>query len=248
MATKIKDVVNRLRYLLKANNVDALVTDRFLWSVFNSSTDLILQKYNDVYNIVSSPEMYTTIKGIDVVEENMLALSCFDGFECCNDYPIFRTEKKIPEVRSLNGKVLIRNVTSIDYSHYFTHIDIYDIPNIVNSRFKRFIKNKYFSYMDGYVWLIDMSVYGDKEINKGKGIPRKINITASFKDVVNAKAFSCDCEDDSKECIVAQDMQINIPDTIIADVENMAIQKLITMLNIQTTFDTKDNKHINRSE
>lgn len=229
----VRDIISRVRTLVKANSRDAIISDRLIWSIVSKHTDSVIFKYRHSSNIVSSPDLFLTVYGIDVEETSLLSIGCVDVDECL-DIKIYKTKDKLPDIRVINDKLLIQSVTSVDYSYSFSQIKFGQYTHILNNRYRKILKDKYYAYEQGYIYIFDIN-------NKQEGIG-KINVTAAFKDSVSAGLLNCKC-DGEHSCLPAQDIIAGIPSSLLSEIEAMTLQEIMAMGQLQIVTDDSDNKH-----
>ncbi len=229
----IRDVISRIRTITKSNNIDALITDRVIWSIVSKHTDSVLFKYRHSTNIISSPDLFTTIYGINMVEISLTDKACL-GLDDCLDITIYRSEYQLPDIRVINNKLLIQSVTSVDFSYRFTQTSFGQYTHILNNRYRRFVKDKYYAIEDKYLYIFDIN-------QEGKGI-EKVNITAAFKNPANVALLQCGCDSDNT-CKSVQDGDAGLPTSLLSEIEGMTLQEILGMYQINMVSDDNDNKH-----
>lgn len=242
----IGESIARVRTLLKANSVDAFITDRFIWSLISKHADFSIFKYRHSSNIISSPDLYTTLFGFELEEQDLLAMSCLyiPGLNNCNSVKIYKSKEKLPSIRVINDKWLIKSVTSVDFSFVFTQVSFGNFSLLLNNRFRKFSRDNYYAVDDGYLYIFDLS-------GKEEGT-YAVNITAAFSDASHV-AIKNMCYDCDKPCVFVQDGSAGIPSSLMSEIEAAVLQDILsTMYQVQQAnagdFDNNDNKHIGRNE
>ena len=224
----VKDAIALVRSLLKSNNTDSLLTNKYIYNLLVMHSEQVLLKYLEGTNTISNPELYQTISGLETKEVDMLSeLACFDDLDECYTFKIRRTIKKIPSIRSIAGKYLIMSVSSIDGSVKYSQTNVSSVGRMFTSYYSRFIKSKYYFIHDNYIWITD-------DIDM-------ISITASFKDPVDAYRCSCD-----SSCINNLDAPISIPSNLVSEVVAMAVSSIMQSGNIQKDSEADDKKNLFR--
>ncbi len=233
---KIGEITSRVRSALKANNIDAFITDRQIWSVVSKHANALILKYKDSQNIISSPDLYKTIYGLEVKEASLLEKANI-FLDDCIDVKIFVTKDKLPNIRTINNKYLIQSVTSVDFSYRFHQIPFYNYQSLLTNRYRNYLKNNYYSYNDNRIWIFDLK--GNRD-----GI-EKINVIASFIDSISAELLS---NDDENKCKNALEVESCIPSNLLSECEVMAIQEILGTFNIPIQSDNNDNQHLGRTD
>jgi len=122
---------------------------------------------------------------------------------------IRRTKEKLPEIMEGRNGPLFRSVTSIDGS-----IEVYNTkPSLFTSMSKtsnfKYNKNKYFWYVNGYLYLPNI----EWESIKVEGI---------FEG--DTASFTCDADDTT--CKLKQNQKSPFPDYLYSEIENMIKQDI----------------------
>lgn len=230
---KVRDVISQLRVLVKANNKDAFLSDRMLWSLITKHTDSVIFKYRHSTNIISSPDLYVTVYGLELEETSLLEKSCIFVDDCL-DIKIYKSKDKLPDIRVINGKLLIQSVTSVDFGYKLVQISFGNYVNILRNRYKRFATNKYYAIDGGFLYVFD--------VNGTRDAIKKVNITAAFKDAVSANMVGCGCSDDGY-CVPSQDLDAGVPSMLLSEIISLCINDISVMLNINMVSDDNDMKH-----
>lgn len=153
---------------------------------------------------------------------------CCLPIQDCSVKEWWRSKKKLPEIRTLYGKYLIRGVYSIDRSRSFDQITFKKYQALLETTTYHFTRKNYFIIDSGYLYIPDVEV-------------RKVIVEAAFIDTVEAFAIGCECNKDY--CYDPRDSKLTIPSQLLAEAEASVVQELMGMYNIPPDFND-DNKHI----
>jgi len=175
-------------------------------------------------------------------EASLLDLSCLSvsGLSDCIDIKIYKSVKQIPDIRVINDKYLIKSVTSVDFSYLYNQISFGGYNGLLNNRFRRMIKDSYYSIMDKHLWIFDIN-------NKREGIGA-VNITAAFRDAAMVSEMNM-CDECDKECTYVQDGDSGIPSSLLGEIISASLNEILaSMYQLNFTTDNHDNKHIANNE
>lgn len=211
--TKIGYTVSRVRNSLKAVKEDAFLTDRYIWSVIQKYAKLYIKRQDNLNMIMRFNSFFKTLPCIDLIEVDKIEACCAGITSGCT---IMRTKDKIPEVMQGPYGPLFRTVSSIDGS-----IEVYKTePGTYTSMTKVttfiFNKNKYYWYMNGYLYFPNIDWEGVKVEGLWEG---------------DINDLACDGAD-GDACILRQDQDSNIPEDLFAEIEQAVLQEMMVQVNI----------------
>lgn len=224
---KIGEIVSRIKNNLKLSDIDAFMTDRLIYSLLSKHIDAIMLKYSQKFNIFNNNALFYTISYIELQEVSKIPDDCIDiDIGCCNGV-LKRSINKIPDIRVVNGKYLVRGIYSIDRQYKFNITTFNKYLSTRKSTYTRYYKEVYAIYENGYIYIPDVDI-------------EAISIEAAFKD--NVAAFRCD---EVNKCIRNQESDISLPDEYLAEAEAQTKQELIMLYNIPVNplSINNDNQH-----
>ena len=82
-------------------------------------------------------------------------------------------------------------------------------PVTKTSNFK-YNKTKYYWYLDGYIYLPNVTWEG-------------VRVQAIFDDDISG----LNCAEDARECVLEQDRELNVPDHLFSEIEQMVLQEIL---------------------
>lgn len=209
-ALLIGQPISRLRGALKAVHQEAGVTDRTLYSVLKKYADMLMKELDQKGKLLGFSSVFETLNWVELEEVDKIEANCM----CLSSYSTFRrTKLPMPMFREGAYGPMVRSITSIDgaTSVTMTTLDQYNIL----SRSKNFKYNK-----DKYAWYLNERLYFpnvDWPACRVEGI---------FEDEI--WMFNCGEE----RCVIRQEQSLNVPDYLLAKIEQMALQELMGRLQI----------------
>lgn len=218
MATTVGESISRVRNLVKGVKEDAFITDRFLYSLIIKYAKLLIKRQDNENKIMRFQSLFETIPCLELVEVDKVEACCTGIRTNCT---IRRTKDKLPSVLEGSYGPLFRSVTSLDRSIelYRTYPSIY--TNIANSTNAKYNKQKYYWYLDGYLYFPNIEWDG-------------ILVEGLWSESVDY--LKCDGD----PCAPRQDHPVHIPEYLFAEVEQLVMKDL--GIFIQMPNETLDDK------
>ncbi|TXI91137.1 MAG: hypothetical protein E6Q36_00060 [Chryseobacterium sp.] len=218
MATTVGESISRVRNLVKAVKEDAFMTDRFIYSLIIKYAKLLIRRQDNENKIMRFQSLFETIPCLELVEVDKVEACCTGIRSNCT---IRRTKDKLPSVLEGSYGPLFRSVTSLDRSIelYKTYPSIY--TSIVNSTNAKYNKQKYYWYLDGYLYFPNIEWDG-------------ILVEGLWSESVDY--LKCDGD----PCAPRQDHPVHIPEYLFAEVEQLVMKDL--GMFIQMPNETLDDK------
>lgn len=202
--------ISRLRGALKAVHQEAGVTDRTLYSILKKYADLLMKELDQKGKLLGFSAVFETLNWVELEEVDKIEATCM----CLSSYSTFRrTKLPMPMFREGAYGPMVRSITSLDgsVSVVMTTLDQYNIL----SKSKNFKYNK-----DKYAWYLNDRLYFpnvDWPACRVEGI---------FEDEI--WMFNCGEE----RCVIRQEQSLNVPDYLLAKIEQMALQELMGRLQV----------------
>ncbi len=226
---KIAESISRVRNTMKLVNDDAFITDRYIYSLIMKYGNTLIYRDGQRLNIYNNPSSFSEIPCFKLKEVDRIEGCCIDFNTGCK---IMRSVEKLPEIRNVNGGPIIKYVTTLDGSETFhkTTMDIY-YQMSKSSTFK-YNKKKYYWISNGYLYVPDVDF-------------ESVRVSAMFSGDISAYTCGPACGVTDK-CSYAQEAEISIPDHLLSEAEQLALQEMLTGAKI-TPDVQDDNQHIMRS-
>lgn len=221
----IGDITSRIRGMIKAYHQDAFITDRYIYSVFKKYADLLMKELDQKGRLIGFSSVFETLDYVALEEvDKVEAAQCIGVYS----YATFRkTKLSIPMFQEGLHGPMVRSITSLDgsVSLTLTTLDAW----VIMSKSKNFKYNK-----EKYAWYLNDRLY----------FPNidwpAVRIEGIFEGDISA--FKCNYED---KCKIRQEQSLNIPDYLVARIEQMAMTELLGRLQIPTDI-VEDNINNNK--
>lgn len=223
MAVTYRNIVGKIRGLLKLSSPDALISDRLILSVIQGvNTKLVTQQLNKRIGS-NSPNLFTNIPCIRM--KSVPLYSCCETQSQCN---IAKSIDPIPDIVDSYYNLAIRHVSSVDGKVKFNEMDS---PARYSNLLKIYPKTK-----DKYFFIVDKHLYvTDPEIEL-------VSISAFFRDLVDPQQFSC-----NKNSLVCPtnplDLEFRSLPKMEDDIVNICLQELM-----QTFKNSQEDRSSNGQE
>lgn len=210
MSTSKGEVVSRLRGLVKGENQDSFLTDKFLYSLVLKYAKLFIKRLDDQNKIGRYEGLYEPFAA-ELIEVSASEASCASLATCCT---FRRTKDKLPKLLTGTWGPIIRTVSSVDGSIEVRKTQSSVFTDIANTTTFKYNKNKYYWLSNGYAYFPNLEW-------------EEVLIDGMFEDSI--KPYEC-CVDDC--CIVRQSEPSHIPDFLFADIEQPVRAELLNMIQI----------------
>jgi len=208
MATTIGEATSRVRNVLKAVKEDAFITDRFLYSLIQKYSKLLIRRQEVADKLMQFHNLFETLPCVDLIEVDRIEACCIGIKTGCT---FRRTKDKLPAFLENARGPVIRDVTTVDGSQSLepTYPMLY--TNMTKTSGWKYNKKKYYWYQDGYIYIPDVEW-------------ESIRIEAIFDEDVS----SFNCSTDVTDCRPQQEREMGIPDFLFAEIEQMALKEILT--------------------
>lgn len=208
MATTIGEATSRVRNVLKAVKEDPFMTDRFIYSIIQKYSKLLIRRQEVAGKLMMFHNLFEVIPCVDLIEVDKIEACCLGIKTGCT---FRRTKDKLPQFLENATGPVIRDVTTIDGSQSLepTYPMVY--TNMTKTSGWKYNKKKYYWYQDGYIYIPDVEW-------------ENIRIEAIFDEDVSHLV----CSNDAEECVLEQNRDMGIPDYLFAEIEQMTIKEILT--------------------
>ena len=222
--TTIQDTVSRIRNTVKGVKEDAFLTDRFLYSLVLKYAKLLIRRQDNENKIMRFQSLFEKLPCVELVEVDKIEACCGGIRSNCI---IKRTKDKLPTVLEGAYGPLFRTISSIDGSIqvYRTYPSTY--TNMANLPSYKYNNNKYYWYLGGYLYFPNISWE-----------------SVAVEGLWDESIAMYKCEGDP--CKPRQLDDTHIPEYLFAEIEQMAIKDLLTIIQIPAENDD-DNQNPLRS-
>lgn len=149
-------IISRIKGLIKANNKDAFITDRFVYSIIRKYTPFLMKREDGKNNLMKFEGLFQVFPYVELIDSNRIEAKCIDIPVNCT---IKRTKDKLPFSMEGYYGPLIRSITSIsgpainpqdEQPIYLTTSSSYSRK--VRVKTSKYDKKKYAWYTDGHLY------------------------------------------------------------------------------------------------
>jgi len=218
--TTLRESISRVKTVFKSVNEDAFLTDRYVYSVIKKYAAALIRRQDNENKLMQYDSLFEVLPYVELKEVDKIEADCAGIKTGCK---IMRTRKKLPKVHDGSTGPIFRLVSSIDgtYNARQTRPQLYTAMT-KSSTFK-YNKNVYWWYKNGYIYIPAIQW-------------EAVSIEGMFAEPTDG---FCKEDGEDTECTVMQDTSFNIPDYIMAEIEQLVQQELITLGKIPS--DNSDN-------
>jgi hypothetical protein len=221
--TTIGETVSRVRGTVKGEYEDALLTDRYIWSVITKYAKAYIRRQDTMKKLLKFRSFFVPLTCVDLIETDKIEACCAGIKTGCI---IMRTKEKLPV--PFEGPIgpMFRTVSSIDNSQEIYQTTPGGYTTLTKTSGFKFNNTKYYWYLNGYMYFPNIDW-------------PKIKIEGVWDGDISA--FICD---ENAGCGLRQDQQTNIPEDLFALIENDVRTEILGRANIPgNQADDKNNIH-----
>jgi hypothetical protein len=219
----IGEVISRVRNQFKGSKQDAFITDRLLYSVIMKYAKLLMRRQDTLNKLMKFNSVFQTLNFVELIEVDRAEADCRGIDTGCY---FKRTKDKLPTMMEGYWGPLIRAVTSIDLSEDIDPTYPITFEKISKQKTFKYNKKNYYWYLNGYLYFPNL----EWDAVRIEGVFEK-----------DISAYNCDPD----ECMYVQDMSINVPEFLLAEVEQMVAKDFGIMIQIPQDV-SSDNRNIQR--
>lgn len=211
MRKKVREWISQIRNLSKTLKQDNVyVTDRLIFSLIKKHAAPLIYQEDGKMKLMKMDFLFTPLPFVELIEVDRVEAECVG---ISSDCTIKRTRNKLPEMLTGYWGAAIRDVSSID-----GQIEIYPTSprqyvRKRNSTDAKYDKNKYFWYLNGYLYFPDLEWDA-------------VRLEAIFSEEVSD--YLCN----SDPCADAQDMELGIPEYLISTIQNLVLADISGTMQI----------------
>ncbi len=202
--------ISRIRNTLKIVTEDSFITDRFLYGLIMKYAKTLMHRDHKTINLFKNSGLFKEDPCVELIDVDKIAACCLNINTGCT---FKRSKYRLPAIINLNNGPIIRAVTTLDYSVQLHKTEPSVYANITKLSSFKYNKRNYYWIVDGYLYIPDV----DWEA---------VRIQAMFEEAIS-KDF-CRIGNDTNNCVVEQDRDLNIPEYLFSEIENFIRQELLT--------------------
>ena len=209
---KVGDAISRVRNVLKAVKEDPFLTDRFIYSVIMKYAKAVIRRQDVEGKIFMQKALFKELPCIDLIEVDRIEACCVGIRTGCT---FMRSKDKLPKLMEGGEGPMIRTITTVDQSQTLqkTYPSVYaNMTKIPNFKYN---KNNYYWYLDGHIYIPGV-------------MWEAVRMEAIFDESIEQLI----CSNDQNYCQPEQDRDLSIPDYLYAEIEQMAIQEILSTCSI----------------
>lgn len=199
------EVISRLRNSIKEVSSDSKFTNRYLWNVFNTNAQLLIQRESDRARLYNQSDIWQTIC---IKMDKVSPLLC-DCLQLPLDCVVYRSRFKIPKILEGSFGKIYRFISSVDMSNFIILVTPYQFQ----LKATKYNTEKYAFIHDDYIWAPNTKW-------------SNLIISAMFAEEI-PKEFKCDCEDSSSDsCGSLLYLGSSLPEWLVQPAITMSLQEL----------------------
>jgi hypothetical protein len=148
-----REGISRVKIGVKELNADSKLSNKYVWSIINSKTKLLIQRDSDNLNLSRLQNLYQSLSCVQM-EEAPAGDTCCDVRTYCT---VFRSVDRLPELYTDSYGVIISGVTTIDGSIEVKMTTPQQVLRTKKDTNSKYDKTIYGFYKDGYVYITNES-------------------------------------------------------------------------------------------
>jgi hypothetical protein len=184
---------------------------------------LLMRRQDTLNKLMKFNSVFQTLNFVELIEVDRAEADCRGIDTGCY---FKRTKDKLPTMMEGYWGPLIRAVTSIDLSEDIDPTYPITFEKISKQKTFKYNKKHYYWYLNGYLYFPNL----EWDAVRIEGVFEK-----------DISAYNCDPD----ECMYVQDMSINVPEFLLAEVEQMVAKDFGIMIQIPQDV-SSDNRNIQR--
>ena len=222
--TTIGESITRVRTAVKAVKEDPFLTDRNIYFALVKYGETLLKREDNQYKLMKMSSIWTDLPYVELIDVDKIQAQCAGIYSGCY---IKRTKEKLPKILDGSFGPLIRSVSSIDGSMELYRTEPGTYSSITKTTNFKYNKQKYFWYIDGYLYLPD---------NQWDAV----KVEALFDGDI--APYHCETED---QCRIRQDQRLPFPEYLFSEIEQFVVKELSLSMQVPTNG-ADDNQNILR--
>lgn len=206
----IGEVLSRIRTQMKAFRQDAFLTDRDIYGFVLKHAKWLMKREDGKNKLMAFNGVMQTLDYVELVE--------IDRAECgavgiTSNITIKRTKQPIPVFMQGYFGPLIRTVASLDGSEELQPVLPTTYSNLTKTSTFKYNKTKYYWYIDDHLYFPNLEWDA-------------VRVEGIFEDDISGYSSKL------PNCVSRSDQSFNVPDYILAEMEQHVIQDLGIMLQV----------------
>ena len=217
--TTIKEVVSRVRNLMKGSKQDPFLTDRYIYSLILKYAAVYMRRQDSTNKLMKFNSVFQTLPFVELIEVDKVEAHC-SGVK--SGITIKRTKEKLPSFMQGYWGPVIRTVSSIDGSIELQPTMPGTFTSMTKTSSFKYNTSKYYWFLNGYLYFPNLEWDA-------------ILIEGVFEGDITK--WNCDPKDD---CDPRHRQPLNVPDFLFAEIEAMVLKDLAAQASVPA--DMSDDK------
>lgn len=211
MITTISEAVSRVRNQIKAVNVDAFVTDRYIYSLILKHISWLIKREDDKGILRKYSNIFQTLDYFPMIDVDKADTGCFCITSGCT---MKRSKYKLPPTYDGSYGAIIRSITSIDGTTPLTLTYPSTFQAMVRQKTFKYNKTRYYYILNDYIYTPNVNW-------------EAIRVEGLFR--AGTGDYNCD---PLTKCIIRQQEPFSVPMYLYAEMEQNVMKDLATSIQI----------------
>lgn len=211
MVTTVSEAISRIRNQIKSVNVDAFVTDRYIFSLILKHISWLLKREDDKGVLRKYSNIFHTLDHFPMIDVDRADVGCFCITSGCT---VKRSKYKLPPAYDGSYGPIIRSITSIDGTTLLTQTYPSTYQSMIKQKTFKYNKTPYYYLLNGYLYIPNV-------------IWPAVRVEGLFRSGIGD--YNCDIEHD---CIYRQDEPFSVPMYLFGEMEQNVMKDLSVSIQI----------------
>ena len=216
MVTTVSEAISRIRNQIKSVNVDAFVTDRYIFSLILKHISWLIKREDDKGVLRKYSNIFHTLDHFPMIDVDRADVGCFCITSGCT---IKRSKYKLPPTYDGSYGPIIRSITSIDGTTLLTQTYPSTYQSMIKQKTFKYNKTPYYYLLNGYLYIPNITWPA-------------VRVEGLFRSGIGD--YNCDTEHD---CIYRQDEPFSVPMYLFGEMEQNVMKDLSVSIQIPSDND-----------
>lgn len=216
MVTTVSEAISRIRNQIKSVNVDAFVTDRYIFSLILKHISWLIKREDDKGVLRKYSNIFHTLDHFPMIDVDRADVGCFCITSGCT---IKRSKYKLPPTYDGSYGPIIRSITSIDGTTLLTQTYPSTYQSMIKQKTFKYNKTIYYYLLNGYLYIPNVTWPA-------------VRVEGLFRSGIGD--YNCDTEHD---CIYRQDEPFSVPMYLFGEMEQNVMKDLSVSIQIPSDND-----------
>ena len=211
MVTTVAEAISRIRNQIKSVNIDAFVTDRYIYSLMLKHISWLIKREDDKGVLRKYSNIFHTLDYFPMIDVDKADTGCFCITSGCT---IKRSKDKLPPTYDGTYGPIIRSITSIDGTTPLTLTYPSTYQAMIKQKTFKYNKTPYYYVLNGYLYVPSV----DWPAVRVEGLFRS-----------GLGEYNCDIDHD---CIYMQDEPFSVPMYLFGEMEQNVMKDLTLSIQV----------------